>query len=96
MHRYGISPALLLVLVVATVHRFSRLITRDSILDGPRDWIIARYHGSLVELLSCMWCVSVWVAAAVLSVVVFGPAWFGWVMFGAAASSVAGLLGGWE
>jgi hypothetical protein len=96
MANYHFPTFLLLVLIALTVHRFARLVTRDTILDGPRNWITRRYHGSLIELLSCMWCVSVWIAAVVIVLTLYGPAWWPWVMVGAAASSTAGLLGDWE
>lgn len=93
---YHIPPWLLVLLTVMTVHRLSRLITRDTILDGPRGYVTRNFIGWLVDLLTCMWCVSVWVAVPVVVMTVRGPGWWLWVMVAAAASSVTGLLGEWE
>jgi hypothetical protein len=46
-------------------HRVTRLITRDRITAAPRRWTLNRLdeHGLLAYLITCDWCVSVYVGA---------------------------------
>ncbi len=53
----------------AATARLARLVTRDSILDGPRLRFVRamdeRGHPKLAELAVCPWCISVWIGALV-------------------------------
>jgi hypothetical protein len=87
-------PAAVWILVDAlAVYRLSRLVTRDTILRPARRWLTARYEGMLVELVGCMWCVSVWLAAAVVALTWWLPYWWSFPATGLAFSAVAGWLG---
>lgn len=64
-----------LVLTVGTVARLTRLAQRDSILDHARRPLEARARRSeskVWELLWCPWCLSFWVAVAVVA------SWWEW------------------
>jgi len=60
-----------MLLNVGAVYRLSRVIARDSILDRPRNAMVENFHGPLVNLIQCMWCLSFWYAL----VAVFFTAW---------------------
>jgi hypothetical protein len=63
---------LVVIALCASTWRATRLLVKDDlpIVKRPRDWLIRRSErpdGTLRwygELISCPWCVSVWVAAA--------------------------------
>lgn len=59
------------VLNVGAVYRIARVIARDTILDRPRNAIQNKYHGSLVNLMVCMWCLGFWLSI----IAVFLTAW---------------------
>ncbi len=46
----------------------------------------------LGALLSCPWCLSVWIGAAVTAWLLWGPSWGPWLLVPLALSGVAGLL----
>ena len=58
------------VLIVAafTTFQLTRLVVRDSIFDRPRGWIVGRAPEWFVELITCPWCVSAYLAAGVVAV----------------------------
>src|SRR5215510_9157215 len=41
-------------------YRLARIIARDTITDGFRANLTAKYHGPLVNLSLCMWCLTFW------------------------------------
>lgn len=65
-----------LVLIALTTARITRLITKDFLLDRPRDALLRRLdvgaHTQLQYLLVCPWCMSVYVGAGVAG------AWWAW------------------
>jgi uncharacterized membrane protein HdeD (DUF308 family) len=62
-----ITPLWLLFVVnILAVHRVCRLIARDTLLMRPRERIAEKYHGALVTLMLCMWCLAFWIAAIVV------------------------------
>jgi len=80
------------VLVVGlATYRATRLIVEDTIFEPQREWVLSKLFGSgwkdlLAYLLTCTYCMSVWIAAAMLAVyslVQYGS-WF--VVFLAAAA----------
>lgn len=80
------------VLGALAVHRLTSMIVDDTILDRPREWITARSDW-LLELVSCPWCVSVWVAAAAAVSYAYAPTG-PWRLGAAAAawSTIASLI----
>ena len=90
-----------LVLLCGAVARVTRLVVDDSILDAPRDrllgWLEPRGDVGefLVELLSCSWCASIWIAFPAAAVAWRYPVDARFVVPAAAltASAVAGWLG---
>lgn len=81
-----------LVLIVLAVYRLSRLVTRDIILNRPRNWLVDNFEGWVVTLMLCPWCISVWIAPPVIVLTIYCWPWWSWVMVGLAASAVAGQL----
>lgn len=51
------------VLLAAAAYRTWRLLSIDTILDRPRDWLL---HGrpGLDAFVACPWCLGFWVSAA--------------------------------
>lgn len=98
----GNIPALgwLAILALATT-RLAGLVALDSIFDRPRlavgEAANQRAGTRWVEtLITCMWCVGVWVA---LAVTVATPGWHGaalfdWAVIGLALAQVTGMLSG--
>lgn len=83
---------LTVVLNAGAVFRISILITQDVLLDRPRNWLTSNYHGTLVTLATCMWCISFWVAViAALLTFFFWPVWI-WVALVLTLSAVTGAL----
>lgn len=89
-----------LLLVPLGVARLTRLVVADKLTEKPMTWVIGKTSrwGMLGYLLTCSWCVSVYVAAGV------SAAWWAWgaerwfaaVCAALAASYVAGFLAGKE
>jgi uncharacterized protein (DUF2062 family) len=83
-------PDLLTFVVLAlTSYRVGRFILLDSMIDRPRDLLFERLNNPdklstrrlwLMELLTCPYCILVWVAAGAVtfwSLVVYDE-WIGW------------------
>ncbi len=51
-----------MLLNVGAAYRIARVIARDAILDRPRNAFTSKYHGALVNLVQCMWCLGFWLA----------------------------------
>lgn len=93
----------LLVLALATT-RVAGLIALDSIFDRPRlavgEAAAKRRATAWVDILiTCMWCVGVWVAAGMIVLAMATTAWniaplFDWVLIGLALAQAAGMLSG--
>jgi FtsH-binding integral membrane protein len=56
-------------------YRIGRFIVLDTLIDEPRDktyaWLELRtslFWKKVVDLLGCPWCITIWVAAAVVAV----------------------------
>lgn len=79
-----LTPTALVVLALA-VYRLTRLVTTDALTDPLRGRLGRR--PKLVSFLECPWCVSVWLAAAV--VVEVEERW--WWTFAAPAALVLAL-----
>lgn len=83
----------LLVAALATA-RVTRLITADRITEPPRMWLLLRLdpEGLGSYLVTCAWCVSVYVGAGAAALLWFGPSWTVWPLSALAFSYVAGWL----
>lgn len=77
------------------VCRLVRLVTKDTLLDTPRDLIEARLekagHTKLVELVRCPWCCSPYVAFGVMGLRRYMPRLWHPIAKALAASHLAGL-----
>ena len=83
-----------IVLGALTTYRLAILITRDTFPFGPpREWLTRHYSGSLVELVNCVWCVSMWMGTLCLLMTWYfwNPWWLGFEAI-LSFSAVAGFL----
>lgn len=86
----GLTDDLIDALAVA---RITRLITKDKIAEPLRDRWAARYVASdqMSYLITCPWCVSVYVALAVSAARAAVPGWR-YLARALASSQIAGLI----
>lgn len=90
-------PALAVVVLALAVHRVTRLLVADKIteplrlkLGVTRD---GKYRPWLGYLVTCPWCVGLWLSIAAVLAAAFLPwPWVAWPALTAASSSVTGLL----
>jgi hypothetical protein len=66
------NPALLTLLAGLATYRLTRLVTADRIFQAPRAWVVQRYR-RLGYLVTCDWCLSIWVAPAPAVAVILWP-----------------------
>lgn len=62
---YLLNPVALVILSLA-VYRVTRLITTDTILETPRNWLFDKFppeRSRFGYLFTCNWCMSIWVAS---------------------------------
>jgi hypothetical protein len=85
-----------LLLDALAVFRLTRLVNADSILDGPRQTLLARRWTRTYLFVTCPWCVSVWAAVVVVILTVNAGTWWSWVAAVLAGSAVGGLLSEWS
>lgn len=87
------TSTVLIVLVVLSTYRLTRLVTADRILQAPRAWIVRRSQ-RLGYLVTCDWCFSIWVAPGPVAVATIWPesrvVWA--ILIGLSASALTGLL----
>lgn len=77
------------------VWRIVRFIQRDSLIEEPREALINRYgHLKISELLTCPWCLGIWVAAGVVGARAVAPRVWGMIARGLAFSAGAGVITG--
>lgn len=85
-----------LTLDILAVHRLTRLVVDDEILDTPRtrlvDWLDDRDHSKLVYLAGCYWCTSVYVAAGCAVVKHRWPNLWNTVRWPLAMSAATGII----
>jgi len=74
--------------------RITKLVTSDRITQAPRNALLRRLDSTslLAYLVVCDWCVSVYVGAAVVAVVLWGGSVGWWVLAALAFSYTAGWL----
>lgn len=91
--------ALEFVIAGLAVYRLTRLIIRDEILSTPRNFFWSKFppESSLLGyLLTCPWCISIWVASILqISSIIIPEATYA-VEIVLALSAVAGLLTAYE
>lgn len=94
-----------LVVVGLAVYRVTRLLVADEVLRRPRwaieQWAagtaVRRAHPQVATFVGCPWCVSIWVAAAALPLLIFAPPLVTLAVAAPLAwSAAAGLLSSWE
>lgn len=88
--------AVLIVLDALAVFRLTRLILDDSITAFIRNPIVKNGPDKAMELFTCPWCMSVWMAAAVVALQSTVPSLWIYPAAVLAFSAVAGLLEGWH
>ncbi|AVM01899.1 hypothetical protein C6V83_18140 [Gordonia iterans] len=87
--------SLTILLTLGLIMRITRLLVVDEILHRPRTWLCVKLGLSnpIAYLLTCSWCMSVWVGAGV------SAAWWQWGdtrwWTAAALAGTASLLAGW-
>lgn len=87
-------PAYVYLLALGATLRITRFITADLLAQGLRDLVerIAGPDSKVTYLVSCTWCASIWVAAAVTpAAYVWGAR--PWFTIAAAALSISWLVG---
>jgi hypothetical protein len=85
------------ILALAT-YRITRLLTRDVIADGFRNWWFKKFppeSKKLGYLLTCEWCLSIWVASILVGFAMITTVTIA-VASVFALSAVAGLLTAYE
>lgn len=83
------------MLDAVAVYRIVRFIQRDSLIETQREWVINRYgHLKITELATCPWCLSIWVAAGVVTARHVAPRLWGMIARGLAFSAGAGVITG--
>lgn len=91
-------PAVLLVWLVfniGAIYRLCRAIARDTMTSGLRHNVQTKYSGSLVTLITCMWCLGFWLSliGAVLTYFDSTRPWWLFVAGTLSISTFVGLLG---
>jgi hypothetical protein len=93
-----------LIVDALAVYRLAILITKDTITEPLRDRIIAMPktwsspaerispRPRLAAFITCPWCVSIWIAAAVVALTNFAPTPWQYAALGLALSGVTGFL----
>jgi len=90
-----LDPVVVAVSLLA-VYRLTRLLVADKITERPRMALADAASGRLAYFVTCPWCVSVWVAAAWVALVLLAPSVALVAGVVLAASAAAGLLSSWE
>lgn len=89
------KPTLLeLVILGLAVFRVDRLIREDTITESLRERTVYRLSETsrLRELLSCGWCLSIWLGAAAVGSFILWPVVVIWLAFALAVSAISGLI----
>lgn len=88
-----------LVIGGLATYRLSRLVTRDEVLSGPRNWLWKKFPPESTKFgywLTCVWCVSIWSASLlVISRIIIPEATY-IVAVVLSLSAIAGLLTAYE
>jgi hypothetical protein len=105
-----VDALLTVALICLATHRLTILVVEDRITARPRAYLQRRtestyerrtgtvndqeWQSAVAYLLSCPWCASIWIGAAVTAVTAYFTSVPSPVLVWLAASSVTGLLGG--
>ena len=81
-----------LVLDGLAAYRLTHLIVDDSIIERPRRYLVEHGPSWAATLVTCSWCISVWVAAGVVVLTRLAPGVWQYPAFALALSAVAGFL----
>lgn len=84
-----------LIVAAFAVARLTRLIVDDQITIGFRRWVLQKWGDESWQsyLMTCPWCMSIWVGAPIMPVAVIWPnQWIIAALAVPAASMVTGLL----
>ena len=94
------------VLLALAVYRLFRLVAEDTILDGPRAWLLGvpgwlptgsetpppGYREELAVFVTCPWCVGFWMSLAAWSLWLVTPGWTVALAVPWALSAAVGLV----
>jgi hypothetical protein len=92
MGEHPSAPGVEMAVDALATFRLTRLVTQDWITDPARQQIKARYGPAAYDFVTCPWCVSIWLAAAVLTARRLAPRAWSLAAAGLAASATAGFL----
>lgn len=81
-----------LIVLALGVYRLCRLIIEDRIFERPREALFRLNKRWLSYLISCYWCLSIWVSATVLLLNLIVPAVVFWMMAVLAISAIVGFI----
>lgn len=92
MRPFALTPGAWLVADGLAVFRLTVLVTQDTITDKIRQRIKRRFGDTAYDFVTCPWCVSIWVAAGVVTAHRVAPRLWAYPAVGLAASGVTGFL----
>lgn len=90
-----IDSFLELTLAGLATYRLTRLLIADTILNTPRNWFWKKFppeSSKLGYLLTCPWCISIWVSSILLISRIIMPEATHMVEVVCSLSAIAGLL----
>lgn len=76
----GVLWFALVLLNIGAVYRVCRFIARDTLLEPTRQRLAAKYHGMLINLMLCMWCLSFWFAIGAVLLTVWDTTRDAWLV----------------
>jgi Protein of unknown function (DUF1360) len=85
------TPWWLLVDALAA-YRLTHLAVDDTITAPCRAWVLERWPGWPLTLVTCSWCISIWIGGAVVAATCFAPGIWQYPALALAFSGVAGFL----
>jgi hypothetical protein len=95
-----VQSVMVFVVLALAIARITGLIATDDITAPIRNRIVYRQgrvadrRGKIADLITCQWCVSIWVAAVLVVAAHLwsGHLWFSLIATGLACSQVTGML----
>jgi hypothetical protein len=83
-----------LIVLALAVYRICRLLIEDTILEGPREKFFNKFPPStkVGYVLTCYWCLGIWVASLVVLVCIIVPVLAMWAALVLALSASAGII----
>jgi hypothetical protein len=91
---YNLPLWLIFVVNIGAVHRLSRIIARDTITEPVRARVTAKWHGMLVNLMLCMWCLTFWFAIIAVALTAWHTTRNWWLVIASilTAADIAGFM----